>query len=82
MLEITLADGGRAQYQEKADQTLVWEINHDGDLKVKLNGEMIAFYPIGQWKYVVSLRDEFHKFVTATSSSYILNYQLYPPNAE
>lgn len=78
MVEVTLINADRAQFQEKEDQHLGWEVNDNSDLKIVLDDEYIAFYPAGQWKYVVELREEFHKYVTTSGSAYIINYQLFP----
>jgi hypothetical protein len=57
-------------------------VGDSGSLSVKLNGKVIAFFPLGSWKYFTRVKDADMQFtdpnVTTSTTSYKLNVPAEP----
>lgn len=57
MIEVTLLNDNAIQFTGDAQNVFDFDVNDDGDLSVNLNTVCIAFYPDGQWRYVMNLSE-------------------------
>jgi hypothetical protein len=61
MIEVTLLNDNAIQFTGDAQNVFDFTVNDDGDLSVNLNAVCVAFYPVGQWRYVMNLSESFDR---------------------